>query len=167
MKTSVKFEPKSKLSSDDWRCLGEMAINLQDQERFWMDKLKNDQLDPARREFIIGMIYPKITVKSSKKYFKDDTWLFIARDPANIPIGYCCVQVCDDEMYAKCNGLYVKPNWRKMGIGTKLLECAMKKTKDEKLESLELRVSVFNKDAKKLYDKLGFSITCCKMEKWL
>ena len=164
---TIKLEPKSKLSSDDWRCLGIMVRKLQDQERSWLDEVEEKQ-QREKGVCIIGRIQPKMTIKEVKAFFKNNDVLFLARDPCtNKPIGFCAVERKFDLGWATCDGLYVEELWRNKKVATYLMQSALDKTKHDGLDSLDLRVSMKNKAAQKLYKKLGFSKTAYQMERWV
>lgn len=166
-KAVVRLEPKSKLSSNDWRELGRMMNKLRDQERGWLDDIEEKQ-ERKRDAVIIGTFCPEMTVKEVKAIFKDDDLLFIARDPSSLrPIGFCAVERKDELGWASCDGIYVDEAWRNQGIASTFLELALEKTKASGLFSMDLRVSVKNKAARKLYEKLGFSKTAYMMERWV
>ena len=166
-KAVVRLEPKSKLSSNDWRELGRMMNKLRDQERGWLDDIEEKQ-ERKRDAIIIGSLYPEMTIKEVKAIFKDDDLLFIARDPSCLrPVGFCAVERKSDLGWASCDGIYVDEAWRNQGIASAFLELALEKTKASGLFSMDLRVSVKNKAARKLYEKLGFSKTAYMMERWV
>lgn len=166
-KALIKLEYKSKLSSDDWRELGRMMNKLREQERSWLDDIEEKQ-ERKRDAVIIGSFYSDMTLKEVKAIFKSDDILFIARDPATSkPVGFCAVERKDDLGWSSCDGIYVDESWRNQGIASAFLEMALQKTRDSGLFSMDLRVSVKNKTARKLYEKLGFSKTAYMMERWV
>lgn len=55
-------------------------------------------------------------------------------------------------------GMGVQKRFRRMGIGTKLIEQALRKAKAKGLERVELKVFASNTAAIKLYEKLGFVV---------
>lgn len=58
--------------------------------------------------------------------------------------------------WSYCSVLYVDNAYRRMGIGEKLVEATVKKTKELGLDTLELVVHSGNVSAQKFYEKLGF-----------
>ena len=158
--------PKSKLSSDDWRELGFMMRELQDQERSWLDDIEEKQ-QRARGVFTIGAIWPELTIKETKNYFKTDNLIIVARDPEQKIVGFCAVEKKPSLGWATCDGLFVQKEWRGKGIASTFLEIALDKVKEAGLDSLDLRVSIKNKAAQALYKKLGFSRTAYQMERWV
>lgn len=158
--------PKSKLSSDDWRELGSMMQDLQLQERNWLDDIEEKQ-QRARGVFRVGIIWPVLTLKEIKEFFKTDSLMIVARAPDQKLVGFCSVEKKPSLGWATCNGLFVKREWRGLGIASEFLELALDKVKEASLDSLDLRVSIKNKAAQALYKKLGFSRTAYQMEKWV
>ena len=67
------------------------------------------------------------------------------------------VITCDfNEFDADIEGVVVKKEYRKMGIGALLISELQKKLIDEKKEKIFLEVRKSNLIAKKLYEKMGF-----------
>ena len=164
---AIFVTPKSKLSSDDWRELGFMMRELQEQERGWLDDIEEKQ-QRARGVFRIGTIWPEMTLKEVKDCFKSDNLIIVARDPDDQKIiGFCAVEKKPSLGWATCDGLFVKKEWRGRGTASTFLEIALEKVKHDGLDSLDLRVSIKNKAAQALYKKLGFSTVALKMEKWV
>lgn len=159
--------PKSKLSSDDWRELGLMMRDLQNQERDWLDDIEEKQ-QRARGVFKARTIWHEMTVKEVKVCFKCDNLIIVARDPTDQKIiGFCAVEKKPSLGWATCDSLFVKKEWRGRGTASTFLEIALEKVKHDGLDSLDLRVSTKNKAAQALYKKLGFSRTAYQMEKWV
>lgn len=71
-------------------------------------------------------------------------------------IGYAGMQWVLDE--AHITTLAVKKEWRRKGIGSKLLEELIKKAKEKDLKFLTLEVRASNYPAINLYKKFGFVI---------
>ena len=92
---------------------------------------------------------------------KGDKW-FLALDNENV-VGIVGVRVWQTEKKQyTINELYVDENYRHKGIGKKLLETAMMYARRNIEENkdfsrhISLGVYEFNKDAKALYEKMGF-----------
>lgn len=163
----IKLEPKSKLSSDDWRALAELMQELQCQEREWLDDIEEKQLKHCG-VFRVSFGFEKMSLKDIKANFKADDLMFIARDSSSLKIiGFCAVERKYNLGWATCDGLIVKKEWRNKGIASAFLEMAFEKVKKDGLDSLDLRVSIKNKAAQALYKKLGFSKTAYQMERWV
>lgn len=77
-------------------------------------------------------------------------------------VGYCIVKIDKGvpamtyKKYGYIGDLYVKKNWRKKGIGIKLLKAGMAWLKKKGMKALVIDTSTINVPAKKLYKKLGF-----------
>ena len=102
-----------------------------------------------------------------KHYFK---WL-LSRDPNGFliaeleePVGFIA---CDTNWFSyvelrrvgEIHEIFVHPNYRKRGIGTTLLRKAMEYAKSRKRKIMGLWVGVENYEAKKFYEKFGFTKT--------
>lgn len=93
---------------------------------------------------------------------KDDSQLFIAVDDNEI-VGYIYVKIIttsdSSDIYteASISGIYVKDNFRKQGIGTKLINEAKKWCINKGVTYLKLNVLEGNIAALNLYKKLGFN----------
>lgn len=69
-------------------------------------------------------------------------------------IGYICVDHIADECHIL--NLAVKPDMRKHGVGTSLVETSLEEVKKKGCRSLHLEVRVSNFDARRFYERLGF-----------
>ena len=93
---------------------------------------------------------------------KDDSQLFIAANDNEI-VGYIYVKIIttsdssDISTEASISGIYVKENFRKQGIGTKLINEAKKWCINKGVSYLKLNVLEGNRIALNLYKKLGFN----------
>ena len=93
---------------------------------------------------------------------KDDSQLFIAVNDNEI-VGYIYVKIIttsdssDISTEASISGIYVKENFRKQGIGTKLINEARKWCINKGVTYLKLNVLEGNSTALNLYKKLGFN----------
>ena len=93
---------------------------------------------------------------------KDDSQLFIAVDDNEI-VGYIYVKIIttsdssDISTEASISGIYVKENYRRQGIGTKLINEAKKWCINKGVTYLKLNVLEGNRIALNLYKKLGFN----------
>lgn len=160
----IKLEQRSKLSSSEWKELGLQLRVLQDRELQWLSVFHEKQTGYCQ----IGVIWPEMTAKAAREAFKDSNLIYTAREPKTKKIiGFCAVEEKPKLGWATCDGLYVDPKWRRRGIASAFLEKAFAQVKKDGLDSLELRVSVSNKEAQALYKKLGFSTVALKMEKWV
>ena len=93
---------------------------------------------------------------------KDDSQLFIAVNDNEI-VGYIYVKIITSsdspEIYteASISGIYVKENYRRQGIATKLINEAKKWCINKGVSYLKLNVLEGNRIALNLYKKLGFN----------
>lgn len=63
------------------------------------------------------------------------------------------------------NDLYVLPEFRRRGVGRKLMVESLRKLKAKGVEAIRLSVLKENNAAVRLYEKLGFQIYQYSMEK--
>lgn len=163
MAPTIQLEQKSKLTSSEWKEIGLLLRVLQDQELQWRCNFHEKQSGMC----MIGVVLPEVTAKSTREVLKKDNLIFTAREPKTRKItGFCAVQELPSLGWAVCDGLYVDPKWRRRGIASAFLKTALEKARKDGLDSLELRVSVNNKEAQALYKKLGFTTVALKMERW-
>jgi len=81
---------------------------------------------------------------------------FIALDDGKV-IGYIGLFDMVDDF--NIIGIAVKKNYRRQGIGARLLNVAILEAKKRNIKSLSLEVDENNKDAINFYSKLGFKVT--------
>lgn len=86
---------------------------------------------------------------------KTDVCYYIAAKQNNQVIGYCGVWVLLDE--AHITTLAVHPDYRKHGIGTRLLFCVFDEAYKRKLQYVTLEVRMSNTEAKNMYRKFLFT----------
>ncbi len=72
-------------------------------------------------------------------------------------VGYIAVMDVDRET-SKVVSLAVKKEFRRMGIGTRLLKSAIERCKERGKKKVMLEVRVSNYPAQRLYKKMGFKI---------
>ncbi len=72
-------------------------------------------------------------------------------------LGYL-VAVCCKENRALIMKLAIHPRYRSKGIATKLLKTTLEMLKNMNVKEVEIDVDMMNKNAIKLYEKLGFKI---------
>ncbi|MGL5511709.1 MAG: GNAT family N-acetyltransferase [Sporomusa sp.] len=94
----------------------------------------------------------------------DSADIFVATDNDNGVVGF--MHISEDHTppfevfiplkFANIIDLYVHPNFRKQGIGSKLLDAASQWAKDRELDYIELNVLFENRNAIKLYEHLGY-----------
>ncbi|MBO3753367.1 MAG: GNAT family N-acetyltransferase [Candidatus Brockarchaeota archaeon] len=97
------------------------------------------------------------------------SFLFLAKI-GNKPIGFCTSSIFEtplevSEPMGSINDLYVLPEFRRRGVGRKLMVESLRKLKAKGVEAIRLSVLKENKAAVRLYEKLGFKIYQYGMEK--
>jgi len=102
--------------------------------------------------------YPKSTIES------ETADLIIAEIDGNIAgfthvtenksLPYDCIV---QYKFAVCMDLYVSPAYRKMGVGTELMNAIKEWAKKRKLDFVEIKVLVGNDNAIRLYEREGYS----------
>jgi ribosomal protein S18 acetylase RimI-like enzyme len=75
-------------------------------------------------------------------------------------VGWCDISPMRYEGFTHCGtlGMGVRKDFRRLGIGTRLLEHAIGKAKKRGLERIELEVFASNIPAINLYEKAGFAV---------
>lgn len=81
---------------------------------------------------------------------------YIVAKIENKCVGYCGFWQAYDE--GDITNIAVSPNFRRMKIGSKLIERIIKEAREKKLACLNLEVRKSNLPAQKLYEKYGFSV---------
>ena len=116
----------------------------------------------VEREFVL----PKI--EDEQKYISEtinnkDAVLFVAKENKKV-LGYLILYI---QTYPQCfftdtrkgfiGSIGVDENYRRQGIGTKLLNAAETYLKENGIFVFETDVFIFNKGAEKLYNRFGFN----------
>ena len=75
-------------------------------------------------------------------------------------IGWCDISPMRFEGFTHCGrlGMGVHKRFRRLGIGTRLIEQTISKAKEKGLERIELEVFASNSPAIRLYEKAGFVV---------
>ena len=68
---------------------------------------------------------------------------------------------------AVIHDLYVRPGWRRKGLGTRLLEEALARMRAEGIDMATISVAIANRGAIELYRKLGFEDFMLTLVKYL
>jgi ribosomal-protein-alanine N-acetyltransferase len=71
-------------------------------------------------------------------------------------VGYCCFWIVFGEVHIM--NLAVHPDWRRKGIGTRLVEEAISISRRHEVQKIHLEVRRSNDSARKLYEKFGFKV---------
>ncbi len=72
--------------------------------------------------------------------------------------------LCLKRKIAYIEAIYVKEEYRRMGIGKMLYEAVAEASKENNAESIELQISGFNKTAQKFYENIGMNTKSYVME---
>ena len=78
----------------------------------------------------------------------------------NSILGVCIFNKIHDE--AEIRYLSVDPNYKRRGLGKKLIYSIFKECKNENIKRIFLEVSLKNKQALSFYDYLGFKTICIR-----
>jgi len=87
-------------------------------------------------------------------HFKEGGFLFYARHKGQI-VGFVALKRLDDETF-ECAKLYINPNYRNLGIDTKLIERCISRCMENEARELWLQTTMRIPEAYKLYYTLGF-----------
>ena len=71
-------------------------------------------------------------------------------------VGYCCFWVIFNEVHIM--NLAVHPDWKRKGIGSKLVEETLSISRDHGVKKIHLEVRQSNDQARRLYEKFGFQV---------
>ena len=84
---------------------------------------------------------------------------FVALSEAEV-VGWCDITPMRHAGFTHCGelGMGVRNGFRRMGIGTKLVEQTVQKAKEQGIERVELEVFRSNLPAIRLYEKMGFVV---------
>jgi ribosomal-protein-alanine N-acetyltransferase len=72
----------------------------------------------------------------------------------NCVVGYAVVWYVSTE--AELGNIAVAPGWRRRGLGRWLLDCALEKARERRVERVFLEVRVSNRVAQEIYERRGF-----------
>src|SRR5437867_12644026 len=84
------------------------------------------------------------------------SYCFLARDDAGRIVGFCSVWRVADELHI--NNLAVKPEFRRMGAATALLNHALREGVRYGVQRATLEVRRSNDAARLLYERFGFAV---------
>ena len=84
---------------------------------------------------------------------------FVALDGERV-VGWCDISPSRRQGFAHCGelGMGVRKGFRRLGIGTRLIERTIADAKEKGLERIELEVYASNRAAIVLYEKMGFVV---------
>ena len=120
-------------------------------------------LDSVARERLYLAFTQSPPLESVKQYVRSNIEKGIPQFVAlngNDVVGWCDITPLEREGFTHCGelGMGVQKDFRKMGIGTKLIEATIKKARERGLERIDLEVFKSNRSAISLYKKIGFEI---------
>jgi len=90
----------------------------------------------------------------------DVTRVFVLRDERSLIVAFCLCCVIFDELHI--NTLAVAPDFRRKGMGTRLMWHVLAETRREGARKATLEVRASNQAALALYERLGFRITATR-----
>jgi len=90
------------------------------------------------------------------------SFCFLARDPSRRAVGFCSVWQVLDELHI--NNLAVLPEFRRLGIGSLLLEFVVRHGTALGARRATLEVRRSNASARLLYERFGFSVSGVRAE---
>jgi len=76
--------------------------------------------------------------------------------PAKPVVGYCCFWIIFGEVHIM--NLAVRPDWRKRGIASRLVEETLSICRQQGVKKIHLEVRESNDLARRLYEKFGFRV---------
>jgi len=88
--------------------------------------------------------------------------LFVARLADGRLVGYCACWAVFDEL--QVNSLAVAEDWRRRGIGRRVMAFAIQETAAEGVRSATLEVRRSNEAARRLYESLGFRVEAIRRD---
>ena len=69
--------------------------------------------------------------------------------------------------YGSIDQVYLKPDYRRRGLGSLLMEAAHRYLQEQGIDLARLYVTAENRDAVRLYERLGYRVTRQEMERGL
>lgn len=90
----------------------------------------------------------------------NNEFAFVATDNENI-VGYLAGSICDTisyvtESFAELDNMYIDDKYRRLGIGTMLIDEFKKYCKEKNIENIKVTASAKNSKAIEFYKKNGF-----------
>jgi ribosomal protein S18 acetylase RimI-like enzyme len=122
------------------RCLDSVA-----RERRYLAFVQAPPLE-STREFVLSII-------------ASDQTQFVALKDEDV-VGWCDISLMWLEGFTHCGrlGIGVRKDYRRRGIGKRLIERTIARAKEKGLERIELEVFASNRPAIRLYEKVGFVV---------
>lgn len=126
-------------------------------------KSYHDCLDSVARERRYLAFIEAPPLESTREFVRSniarDIPQFVALNGEDV-IGWCDISPMRFEGFTHSGrlGMGVHASFRRLGIGTRLIEQTISKAKEKGLERIELEVLASNTPALKLYEKMGFVV---------
>ena len=119
------------------------------------------QLAPG---YFQGASRESVTAEFAKRIAEKDTHALIAWEDDK-PIGYCVLKIVERKPNPWTCGfrrlsieeLSVEPEWRRRGIGTRLMEVAFQFAREQGIHEVTLEYWANNRAARAFYEALGFT----------
>ena len=150
-KSSSRFPINQSVKTQDWETVKIVDYRPSLKQYFydlaapWLMEVLNGELEEE----------DKFTLSNpDKAYIEQGGFLFFAKYKSKI-VG-CVVLKRLDETSFEFAKLFISPNYRKMGIATKLIERCITRCKENEVDTLWLQTTMSMPQAHKLYYKLGF-----------
>ncbi|MEM9545196.1 MAG: bifunctional helix-turn-helix transcriptional regulator/GNAT family N-acetyltransferase [Bacteroidota bacterium] len=150
-RNSNKFPINERVQGNSWKSISivdyrpGMKQHFYDLAAPWLKNVLNGELEEE----------DKFTLSNpDKAYIETGGFLFFAKCDEEI-VG-CVVLKRLDEASFEFAKLFIDPNYRKMGIATKLIERCITRCMENEVDSLWLQTTMSMPEAHKLYYKLGF-----------
>lgn len=123
-------------------------------------RIYHDELDP--RLSMIDNAATKVKDYYSEQLESENAIFYLAI-LENHPIGYVCAQlqkrppVFDPPYIGFIDGLFVKSDFRRMGVGKKLLDLAIRWLKEKEIDRIQLSVASLNQVGIAFWNQCGFT----------
>lgn len=129
-----------------------------------LGKIHSSSWKIAYKGIVPNEILENITVEKRQKYFEkaltegweEDAIAF--KD--NEAVGFICIGKCRDtdkpETYGEIWGIYLLPEYWKMGMGSELINWGLNKLNERNYNKVTLWVLEENINARKFYERIGF-----------
>lgn len=150
-RTSNQFPINERAISEDWEAVTIIDYRPSLKQHFydlaapWLKNVLNGALEEEDK---FTLSHP------DKAYIETGGFLFFAKYKEKV-VG-CVVLKRLDETSFEFAKLFIDPNYRKMGIATKLIERCITRCKENEVDTLWLQTTMSMPQAHKLYYKLGF-----------
>lgn len=129
---------------------------------YWIDRLAGD----ADLDGVLAVESESFTNPWTREMY---TWelqnraichIFVARTPECAVAGFCAFWLVLDEIHI--NNVAVRPQFRRLGIGTALLQRVLAEARQLGARRATLEVRTSNEDARRLYERSGFYVAATR-----